>query len=145
MYQQKMVGVDLEIRIDVSVHVDDPEIQRFGFRLTAVDQAGRAMGRFIITDPENTQILQNHTDLTDRQHVTYTKAGHPSYLIEGNIHGHSNGLSLLHIWNSVHFFYLQQFLPMMIIADKGDRVYLRDTVINLQQMLTTHERIDKKY
>lgn len=127
--------------IDVSVHVNDPEIQRFGFQLTAVDQAGRAMGQFIITDPENTQILQNHIDLTDRQYVTYTKAG----TLAPHRGKHSWSLKWIvpsSHWNSVHF-YLATVSANDDNRDKGDRVYLRDTIINLQQMLTTHEHIDR--
>ena len=102
-----------------------------------MDEAGKAIGEFIITDPEHTQLLQNHIDVTDRQYVTYTKAG--TLAPEIGKHAWSVKWIVPSSRSKSAHFYLATVSANDDNRDKGDNVYLRDTVINLQQMLGANE------
>jgi len=56
----------------IEVILEDPGQVRWGFELTAIDQAGNGSGRFIITDPVNTQLSDNPSPYFDYVKQTLT-------------------------------------------------------------------------
>ncbi len=115
----------------ITVHVQDPEVQRFGFQVTAIDEYGTAIGEFLITDSLHTQIMHSHVDLTDREYVTYTKAG--------TLASQTGKYSWTFKWiipqtqSSYARFYLATVSANNDNRDKGDKVFLRDTTISLKK------------
>ena len=115
----------------ITIRVAESNIRRFGFQLTALDAHGKSAGTFLITDTDKTQLLQNHIAFADREYVTYTKNGTLS-LNTGN-----------HEWKfewvvpQKHIgpisFYLATVSANDDNRDKGDKVYLMDTTIQVQQ------------
>jgi hypothetical protein len=58
----------------LTVSIEDPGQQRWGFELTAVDGDGNGAGTFTITDPVNTQLSDNDPS-TARDYVKHTSVG----------------------------------------------------------------------
>jgi len=116
----------------ITIHVQDPEVQRFGFQLTAINENGKAIGEFLITDSIHTQIMQNHVDLTDREYVTYTKAG--TLASQSGKHSWSFKWIIPQTQSSYARFYLATVSANNDNRDKGDKVFLRDTTIILQKV-----------
>lgn len=113
----------------ISIHVADSGIRRFGFQLTAVDSHGKSIGSFVLTDPDNTQILQNNIAFTDREYVTYTKDGTLAKTV-GNHQWSFKWIAPKESTGKVSF-YLATVSANNDNRDKGDYVYLRDTTINI--------------
>ena len=117
----------------LSLHVQDPSINRFGFQLVALDDNGDQCGSFIISDSEHTQILFNELEIKDREYVTYKHAGtYPK--IPGS-----------HSWNmkwkapskgkgKVHF-YFATVSANNDNSDKGDKVFLHS--MSLKEQIQT--------
>lgn len=116
----------------ITVHVQDPEVKRFGFQLTAINENGKAIGEFLITDSMHTQIMQNHVDLKDREYVTYTKAG--TLASQTGKHSWTFKWIIPQTQSSFARFYLATVSANNDNRDKGDRVFLRDTIISLQKV-----------
>jgi hypothetical protein len=116
----------------ITIHVQDPEVQRFGFQLTAINENGKALGKFLITDSMHTQIMQNHVNLTDRVYVTYTKAG--TLAQQRGKHSWTFKWIIPQTQSSFARFYLATVSANDDNRDKGDRVFLRDTIISLQKV-----------
>lgn len=121
----------------ITIQVKDADIQRFGFQMTVIDEYGQSLGQFLISDPEHTQMMQNHVDLRDRQYVTYTKAGTRAQKVGEN--------SWTFQWvipksksRFAHFF-LATVSANNDNRDKGDRVFLRDTVFSMQSATSIQE------
>ncbi len=121
----------------ITINVQDPEIQRFGFQLTALDEDRKAIGGFLITDPEHTQMLQNHVELVDREYVTYTKAGTLASQ-KGNHTWSFKWIIPKSISRNITF-YLATVSANNDNRDKGDKVFLRDTTITLQQFTSVKD------
>ena len=114
----------------ISLHVQDPSINRFGFQLVALDDNGDQCGSFIISDSEHTQILFNELEIKDREYITYKHAGtYPK--IPGS-----------HSWNmkwkapskgkgKVHF-YFATVSANNDNSDKGDKVFLHSMSLKEQ-------------
>ena len=114
----------------ISLHVQDPSINRFGFQLVALDDNGDQCGSFIISDSEHTQILFNELEIKGREYVTYKHAGtYPK--IPGS-----------HSWNmkwkapskgkgKVHF-YFATVSANNDNSDKGDKVFLHSMSLKEQ-------------
>jgi hypothetical protein len=115
----------------ITVQVQDPEVQRFGFQLTAINESGKAIGEFLITDSLYTQIMHNHVDLTDREYVTYTKAG--TLASQTGKHSWTFKWIIPQTQSSFARFYLATVSANNDNRDKGDNVFLRDTTISLQK------------
>ena len=115
----------------ITVHVQDPEVQRFGFQLTAINESGKAIGEFLITDSLHTQIMHNHVDLKDREYVTYTKAG--TLASQTGKHSWTFNWIIPQTQSSFARFYLATVSANNDNRDKGDKVFLRDTTIILQK------------
>jgi len=115
----------------ITVHVQDPEVQRFGFQLTALNENGKAIGEFLITDSLHTQIMHNHVDLKDREYVTYTKAG--TLASQTGKHSWTFKWIIPQTQSSFARFYLATVSANNDNRDKGDKVFLRDTTIILQK------------
>ena len=113
----------------IRIHVADSNVQRFGFQLTALDAHGTAIGTFVISDPNNTQILQNHIAFTNRNYVTYTKDGTLS-LRPGNHEWKCEWIAPKNHEGPISF-YLATVSANDDNRDKGDRVYLMDTTLYL--------------
>lgn len=115
----------------ITIRVADSNIRRFGFQLTALDAHGKSVGTFLITNPDKTQLLQNHIAFTDREYVTYTKDGTLS-LKPGN---HEWKFEWVVPQNQIGpiSFYLATVSANDDNRDKGDKVYLMDTTIHVQQ------------
>ncbi len=57
----------------ITVRLQDPGQQRWGFELTAIDAAGNGAGTFTITDPTNTQLSDTNSNVRD--YVKHRSAG----------------------------------------------------------------------
>lgn len=114
----------------ITIQVKDNDIERFGFQVTAIDEHGKSLGEFIITDSEHTQVIQNHVDLLDRQYVTYTKAG----TLAQKVGEHAWSFKWIVPKTEAKFahFFLATVSANNDNKDKGDRVYLRDSVLPLR-------------
>ena len=121
----------------ITINVKDADIHRFGFQMTAIDENGQSLGEFLITDPNHTQIMQNHVDLRDRQYVTYTKAGTQAQ----KVGEHEWSFKWIIPNTNARFahFFLATVSANNDNRDKGDRVFLRDTVIPIKSMTSVHE------
>lgn len=121
----------------ITINVKDADVQRFGFQMTAIDEYGQSLGEFLITDPDHTQIMQNHVDLRDRQYVTYTKAGTQAK----KTGEHKWSFKWIIPKTNARFahFYLATVSANNDNRDKGDRVFLRDTVMAIQGITAVHE------
>ncbi len=69
---------------DLSVHVTDDMIDRFGFQLVALNSEGNNAGEMIVVDEERTQLLMEEENWGDRQYLTYTFHG-----TKATVHGES--------------------------------------------------------
>jgi hypothetical protein len=118
----------------ITIQVKDENILRFGFQLTAVDKQGKSAGRFIVSDPEHTQILQNHVYMTDREYVTYTKSGTKAHI--PGTHSWACKWIIPQNYSEDITFYLATVSANNDNRDKGDKVFLRDTVITIQSTNT---------
>ena len=116
----------------ITVQVQDPEVQRFGFQLTAINENGKAIGEFLITDSLHTQIMHNHVDMTDREYVTYTKAG--TFASKTGKHSWTFKWIIPQTQSSDARFYRATVSANIDNWDKGDKVFLRDTTISLQKV-----------
>jgi len=58
----------------LTVSLEDPGQQRWGFELTAVDSDGNGVGSFTVTDPVNTQLSDNNPS-TARDYLKHTSTG----------------------------------------------------------------------
>lgn len=59
----------------IKIKIKDAGKTRFGFQVTALNDANKKVGEFIITDSERTQTLGGNTSFPDRQYLTYTYYG----------------------------------------------------------------------
>jgi hypothetical protein len=60
---------------DFSIELDEPNVERFGFSFTALDQHNNKAGTLIITDAPRTQIFQGARQFTGREYMTYRMLG----------------------------------------------------------------------
>lgn len=62
---------------DISIHLEQPGMKKWGFQTTVADKDGNAIGKLISTDGQNTQILDKsrYQSQTGRQYLTHTQAG----------------------------------------------------------------------
>ena len=122
----------------ITIDVKDADIQRFGFQMTAIDEFGQSLGEFLISDPDHTQIMQNHVDLRDRQYVTYTKSG----TLAQKAGEHSWSFKWIIPQTNARFahFFLATVSANNDNRDKGDRVFLRDTVMPIKSMTSVNEQ-----
>jgi hypothetical protein len=79
----------------------------------------------------HTQIMHNHVDLTDREYVTYTKAG--TLASQTGKHSWTFKWIIPQTQSSYARFYLATVSANNDNRDKGDKVFLRDTTIILQK------------
>jgi hypothetical protein len=68
----------------VTVRLQDPGQQRWGFELTAIDENGDGAGTFMITDPLNTQLSDNNPE-TARDYVKHTSQGIYNGTLDGPV------------------------------------------------------------
>jgi len=69
---------------NLTVSLEDPGQQRWGFELTAIDADGDGAGIFAITDPVNSQLSDNDPS-TARDYVKHTSAGTYNGTIDGPV------------------------------------------------------------
>ncbi|MFN0122497.1 MAG: choice-of-anchor V domain-containing protein [Blastocatellia bacterium] len=67
-------GTEYTITVRIT-HPDPPATVRYGFSITAIDDAGRAAGTFILTDSAGTQIRTAAIAGNTRNYVTHTATG----------------------------------------------------------------------
>jgi hypothetical protein len=68
----------------LTVSIEDPGQQRWGFELTAIDDDGNGAGTFTITDPVNTQLSDNNPS-TARDYVKQTSIGTHNGTMDGPV------------------------------------------------------------
>jgi hypothetical protein len=112
---------------NITVSLAEPDIERFGFSLTALNAQGQAAGTMHITDGQRTQIMMGSNQFTGRDYVTYTAMGTNPY---------SEGLGRWTFeWtapengNDPVSFYVAGVSADNDGTDKGDFVYLDSIVL----------------
>ena len=61
-----------------------PTAKTWGFQITAVDSKGDPIGKFVITDQKNTQIVEGGGPRENRSYVEHTEAGNAANKTGGN-------------------------------------------------------------
>jgi hypothetical protein len=59
----------------ITVSIEEPLIERFGFSLTVLDEDNKKAGEIMLTEPNRTQIMQGVNNFAHREYITYQTLG----------------------------------------------------------------------
>lgn len=62
---------------DITIHLEQPRMRKWGFQATVADENGKAIGQLISMKGQPTQLIDNarYKSRTDRQYITHTLGG----------------------------------------------------------------------
>lgn len=66
-------------KYQVTVRMEQKDIQRFGFSLSILNAQGQSAGNLVITDFERTQIMNGVNQFSERDYITYQSVGTAPY------------------------------------------------------------------
>ena len=64
---------------NITVALEEADVKRFGFSLTALDENNKKAGTLMVSDQQRTQIFQGAHQFTGREYITYRMVGTNPY------------------------------------------------------------------
>jgi hypothetical protein len=78
-FEQAIANYTAGETYDISVSLEEADIERFGFSLSVLDENNNKAGQLMVTDAQRTQIIEGVLDFTGREYVTYRMIGTNPY------------------------------------------------------------------
>jgi hypothetical protein len=115
-------------RYNLSISIEDPNYERYGFAMVALDDTEKSIGDFVITDANRTQIMDGVRQFSGRNYITYRTMG--TYPTEqGKSQWNFDWIAPSN-YNGTVKFYLALVSADGDGTDKGDIVYTRSYSVN---------------